>query len=137
VRAGHQVTVWNRTASRAEPVAQAGGRVAGSAAEAVREAEVAFTMLADDDAVSGAVFGREGDGGMLGALHSGATHVCSSTISVALSRRLIQAHAGAGQAYVAAPVFGRPAAAEAGKLTVVAAGPAPARGPGGHHLRAG
>lgn len=128
VRAGHQVTAWNRTASRGEAVREAGGRVAGSAAEAAAEAEVLVTMLADDEAVEGVVFGEEAaPEGILHALPRGAVHASASTISVALSRRLAQAHGEAGQAYVAMPVFGRPQAAEARKLTVVAAGPAAAR----------
>jgi len=128
VRAGHEVTAWNRTAARAEAVEQAGGRVAGSAGEAAAEAEVLVSMLANDAAVSGVVFGEEAaPEGVLAALPRGAVHASGSTISVALSRRLAQAHAAAGQEYVAMPVFGRPQAAEAGKLTVVAAGAAGAR----------
>ena len=67
-----------------------------------------------------------GDGGALAALPRGAIHISMSTISPALSRRLSERHRASGQTYVAAPVFGRPEAAEAKKLWVVAAGPAPA-----------
>jgi 3-hydroxyisobutyrate dehydrogenase-like beta-hydroxyacid dehydrogenase len=77
-------------------------------------------MLADDAAVEGVFFG-EGNG--LSALGQGAVHISMSTISVAFSDRLAEAHRKAGQAYVAAPVFGRPEAAAAAKLFVVAAGP--------------
>jgi len=63
-----------------------------------------------------------GAGGLVASLRPGATHVSSSTISVALSERLAAAHAAAGQRYAAAPVFGRPDAAAAAKLFVVAAG---------------
>lgn len=77
-------------------------------------------MLADDQAVENVVFG---EGGLLAALAPGATHVSLSTISVALSQRLAAAHAEAGQRYAAAPVFGRPDAAAAAKLFIVAAGP--------------
>jgi len=59
---------------------------------------------------------------VLASLRPGATHVSSSTISVALSQRLAAAHEDAGQRYVSAPVFGRPEAAAAAKLFVVAAG---------------
>jgi 3-hydroxyisobutyrate dehydrogenase-like beta-hydroxyacid dehydrogenase len=65
------------------------------------------------------VFGEQG---VLVSLQSGATHVSSSTISVGLSKRLTAAHREAGQQYVAAPVFGRPEAASAAKLFVIAAG---------------
>ncbi len=127
-RAGHRVTAWNRTASRAQAVQEAGGLAARSAAEAAAEAEVLVTMLADDSAVSGVVFGEEAaPEGILSALPRGAVHASASTISVALSRRLAQAHREAGQDFVAMPVFGRPQAAQAGKLTVIAAGPAAAR----------
>jgi 3-hydroxyisobutyrate dehydrogenase-like beta-hydroxyacid dehydrogenase len=76
-------------------------------------------MLSDDAAVEAAVLG---DSGLLAGLEKGALHVSSSTLSVALSERLAEAHAKAGQRYVAAPVFGRPEAAEAKQLWVVAAG---------------
>ena len=77
-------------------------------------------MLADDAAVEAVFFG---DGNGLSALGQGAVHISMSTISVALSDRLAEAHRNAGQSYVAAPVFGRPEAAAAAKLFVVAAGP--------------
>ncbi len=128
VRAGHQVTAWNRTAARGEAVRAAGGRVAASVAEAAAEAEVLVTMLADDGAVEGVVFGEAAaPQGVLRTLPRGAVHASGSTISVALARRLAEAHRAAGQGFVAMPVFGRPQAAEARKLTVVAAGPAEAR----------
>ena len=76
-------------------------------------------MLANDEAVEAVTFGEDG---ILASLAPGATHVSSSTISVALAERLTAAHADAGQGFVAAPVFGRPEAAAAAKLFVVAAG---------------
>ena len=77
-------------------------------------------MLANDAAVEAVV---NGEGGVLAALRSGATHVSASTISVDLSRRLAAMHAAAGQRYVTATVLGRPEAVTAGKLFVLAAGP--------------
>jgi 3-hydroxyisobutyrate dehydrogenase-like beta-hydroxyacid dehydrogenase len=76
-------------------------------------------MLANDEAVEGIVFG---DDGIVSSLAPGATHVSSSTVSVGFAERLTEAHAQAGQQFVAAPVFGRPEAAQAAKLFVVAAG---------------
>ncbi|MFP2932990.1 NAD(P)-dependent oxidoreductase, partial [Pyxidicoccus sp. 3LG] len=108
--AGHELSVWNRTQAKAEPLREQGARVAGTPADAARGAEVVFSMLADDRALEEAAFGREG---FLGGMGKGAVHVSSSTISVALSDRVTQAHASAGQGYVAAPVFGRPDAAAA------------------------
>jgi 3-hydroxyisobutyrate dehydrogenase-like beta-hydroxyacid dehydrogenase len=119
IKAGHRVTVYNRTRAKAEALASQGAEVAESLADAWRR-PVVLTMLADDSAVEAAFFG---DGNGLSALGQGAVHISMSTISVAFSDRLAEAHRKAGQAYVAAPVFGRPEAAAAAKLFVVAAGP--------------
>lgn len=119
---GHQVTVFNRTPARADALVQAGAERAATVAEACR-AEVVFTMLADDQAVHQVVFGDDEFGaGILDALPEGGVHVSSSTIGVDLAGQLAAAHADAGQRFVSAPVFGRPEAAAAAKLFVVAAG---------------
>ena len=76
-------------------------------------------MLANDAAVEAITFG---DSGILTGLSPGATHISCSTISVELADRLATSHAEAGQQFVSAPVFGRPEAAAAAKLFVVAAG---------------
>ena len=123
LQAGHALVVYNRTPARAQMLKQFGATVADGPAAAARGAEVLITMLGDDDAVEAMVLG---DGGALAALPRGAIHISMSTISPALSRRLSERHRASGQTYVAAPVFGRPEAAEAKKLWVVAAGPAPA-----------
>jgi len=117
-RAGHEVTVYNRTPSRARALVEQGAHAAGQVADACRGYAV-ITMLADDAAVEGVVFGEDG---VIEVLGQGAIHVSMSTISVALSERLAAAHANARQRFVAAPVFGRPEAAAAGKLFIVAAG---------------
>jgi 3-hydroxyisobutyrate dehydrogenase-like beta-hydroxyacid dehydrogenase len=121
IRAGETVTVYNRTPGKAEGVRQLGAGIAGTAGEAASGAEAVITVLADDHAVEEVVFAK---GGVLDSLPEGAVHVSISTISVALSRRLAEAHRGRRQQYVAAPVFGRPEAAAAAKLFVVACGPA-------------
>jgi 3-hydroxyisobutyrate dehydrogenase-like beta-hydroxyacid dehydrogenase len=118
LKAGHRVTVYNRSPGKAEALVSQGATEAATVAEASR-GEVVFTMLADDRAVEAVTFGADG---MVASLASGATHVSSSTISVALSERLAAAHGEAGQRYAAAPVFGRPEAASAAKLFVIAAG---------------
>ena len=118
VKAGHRVTVYNRSAEKLEPVVQQGATPAHSVAEAC-DGDVVVTMLADDPAVHDVTFGEQG---VLASLQKGATHISSSTISVDLSKRLSAAHADAEQRYVSAPVFGRPEAAAAAKLFVVAAG---------------
>jgi len=122
VKAGRDVTVYNRTASKAEPLVALGAKAAKTIAEAAR-GDVVMTMLAEDHAVEETVFGA---GGILASLPKGALHISSSTISVALSDRLTEAHAKAGQRFIAAPVFGRPDAAAAKMLFVAAAGPADA-----------
>jgi 3-hydroxyisobutyrate dehydrogenase-like beta-hydroxyacid dehydrogenase len=117
--AGHALTVYNRTAAKAEPLVSQGAHLAKMPGDAAR-GEVAITMLADDPAVEDAVLGRDG---ILTALAPGAIRVSMSTISVALAERLEVAHREKGQEFVAAPVFGRPEAASAAKLFIVAAGP--------------
>jgi 3-hydroxyisobutyrate dehydrogenase-like beta-hydroxyacid dehydrogenase len=122
VKSGHEVTAYNRSQDRVALLAQQGAKPAKSVAEAC-DGDIVITMLANDDAVEAVTFG---DDGIMASLRQGATHVSSSTISVALSERLTAAHAEAGHRFVAAPVFGRPEAAAAAKLFVVAAGAADA-----------
>jgi 3-hydroxyisobutyrate dehydrogenase-like beta-hydroxyacid dehydrogenase len=116
--AGHEVTVFNRTASKVQALVEHGARAAATVADACR-GDAIVTMLADDGAVERVVFGQPG---VIGALGRGAIHVSASTIGVALSERLAAEHATAQQRFVAAPVFGRPEAAAAAKLFIVAAG---------------
>jgi 3-hydroxyisobutyrate dehydrogenase-like beta-hydroxyacid dehydrogenase len=118
VKAGHEVHVYNRTAEKVEPLVKLGGHAAARIDDACR-GEAVITMLADDAAVESVVLGGQG---IVRSLGKGAIHISMSTISVALSERLTEAHDGAGQRFVAAPVFGRPEAAAAAKLFVVAAG---------------
>ena len=122
IKAGHELTAYNRTRSRAEELGREGARVAASPAEAA-SAPILFTSLADDQALEEVVLGP---GLVLKALGPGAIHVSTSTISVALAEQLREAHRAAGQILVSAPVFGRPEAAAAAKLFVVAAGPSEA-----------
>ncbi len=119
LKAGHKLTVYNRTRSKADRLAQAGATVSESASAAASQAEVIVTMVADDRALESVTFSPDG---LLKSLPTNAIHVSMSTISVALSRKLEQAHREKGHRYVAAPVFGRPEAAAAAKLYVVAAG---------------
>lgn len=121
IKAGHQLTVYNRTRSRAEAFRTTGARVAATPAEAVQGVEALITMLADDRAVEDVLFAPHD---ALHALPAGAVHISMSTISVDLSRRLVEAHREKEQDYLAAPVMGRPDAASAAKLFVIAAGPA-------------
>ena len=119
LRAGHDVTVFNRTGKKAEALAAAGAHVADSPAAAARGADVVVTMLANDAAVADVV---HGDGGLLGAMPLASVHMGCSTISVELARHLAASHAVAGQGYISAPVLGRPEAADAARLWIIAAG---------------
>ena len=121
LRANHDVTVWNRTASKAEELRSDKAKVATSIAEATSGADIAVTMLADDHAVAAAVLAP---GGIAEHIAPGGLHISMSTISVDLSKKLAAEHARRGQQYVSAPVFGRPEAAAAAKLFIVAAGDA-------------
>jgi 3-hydroxyisobutyrate dehydrogenase-like beta-hydroxyacid dehydrogenase len=122
VKAGHHVTVYNRTREKAEKLAEAGANIAEDPAEAAKS-ELLITMLTDDEALITVMFG---ECGAFPALKSGAIHIGMSTISPKLSDRLATEHARAGHSYVAAPVMGRPEAAEAAELFIIAAGPASA-----------
>ncbi len=119
-KAGHALTVYNRTRSRADEMKALVERIAETPGEAASDVEALITMVADDRALEEVVFTP---GNVLEALPAGAVHISMSTISVAMSRRLAKAHAERGQHYIAAPVFGRPDAAAAAKLFVIAAGP--------------
>jgi len=122
LKAGHRVTVFNRTPAKAEALIAQGATLAASVAEASR-GDAVVTMLANDEAVEDVVLGRDG---VIANLPSGALHVSSSTISVVLSERLTEAHTRKSQKFVAAPVFGRPDVAAAGQLFIVAGGDAAA-----------
>lgn len=119
LKAGHAVTVYNRTRERAESLHAEGANVAAEAKDACR-GDVLITMLADDHAVNAVVF----EGQVISSLESSTVHISMSTLSVAIVQELTDAHRKAGKHFVSAPVFGRPEAAEAANLAVVAAGPA-------------
>lgn len=120
--AGHRVAVWNRSEAPVAEVERHGATRAATPADASASGLV-LSMLADDHALEAVTMGPAG---ILAGLPAGGVHVSMSTIGVALAERLSRAHADAGQALVAAPVFGRPDAAAKAALVVAAAGPAPA-----------
>lgn len=117
----HDLVVYNRTRAKAAELEQQGAAVAGSIVEAAAGRDVVFTMLTDDKALAEVVAG-----GLLQSLPKGAIHVPMGTHSVTALDELGGTHADAGQILVAAPVLGRPDAAAAGQLGIVAAGPADA-----------
>lgn len=122
LRAGHRVTVYNRSPGPADQLVREGAGRAATPADAAATGLV-LSMLADDHAVTSVTLGANG---ILAGLPAGGVHVSMSTIGVELAEHLTAAHADAAQTLVAAPVFGRPAAAEKAQLVVAAAGPASA-----------
>jgi len=119
LEAGHELTVWNRSPGKATALVEAGAAEAASPAQAAA-GEAVITMLADDAAVEAVAFGPDG----ILQSGAGAVHISMSTISLALAERLTAAHREQGAPFVSAPVFGRPAAAQAAKLFIAAAGSA-------------
>jgi 3-hydroxyisobutyrate dehydrogenase-like beta-hydroxyacid dehydrogenase len=118
LKSGQEVRVWNRSPGPVEALVQKGARRADSPADAF-QAEVVFSMLADDAAVEQTIL----QSGALDQAKAGAVHANLATVSVALAQRLEQAHADKGLGYVAAPVLGRPDVAAAGQLNAMVAGP--------------
>lgn len=110
--AGHTVLAWNRSDGQLDGV-----RMVATPAQAL-QADVALTMLADDAALRSVLL----DAKLLSLARPGLVHVVASTISVGLSRELVDSHHAAGLGYVAAPVLGRPDVAAKGELNVLAAG---------------
>ncbi|WNM29001.1 NAD(P)-dependent oxidoreductase [Streptomyces sp. Li-HN-5-11] len=121
VRAGHTVRVWNRTRAKAEPLAADGAHVAGTPAEAVRDADVVLTMLYDGGTVLEVM--REA----AGALRPGVAWVQSTTAGLESVGELAGLAGEHGLVFYDAPVLGTKQPAEAGQLVVLAAGPAEGR----------
>jgi 3-hydroxyisobutyrate dehydrogenase len=122
--AGFTVSVWNRTISRAAPLADAGARLAPSPAEAAQNADVVLTMLADGAAVESAM---NGPGGALEALPAGSVWIQMATVGVDWIGRLSALAAEHDVELVDAPVSGSDGPAREGKLVVLASGPDQAR----------
>lgn len=118
--AGFPVAVWNRTPAKAEALAAAGATVADSAAAAVREADVAITMLEHGDVVADVLFAQ----GVADALPRGALLIDMSSIKPAQARAHAEALAARGAAHLDAPVSGGTVGAEAGTLAIMAGGEA-------------
>lgn len=124
LRAGHEVTVWNRTVQKTEALEEEGARVASTPEDAVRDAEIVLTMLADAPAVEATVI----ESGGFEAMPQGALWIQSSTIGVAATERLAELAGERGITFVDAPVLGTKKPAEDGQLFMLASGPAEARG---------
>jgi len=120
-KAGFEVTVWNRTAAKAEAFAKDGGVAAASPAEAAKGAKVVISMLSDDDASRAAWLGEHG---ALAGMEANAIAVESSTVSPVWIAELHAAAQARGVRLLDAPVTGSRPQAEAGQLTFLTGGDA-------------
>ena len=115
--AGHELSVWNRTPGRDDELVAAGARRAGSAADAVRNAEVVITMVTDPPALEGVLFGPDG---AAPAIPQSATLIDMSTVGpteiASVAKRL------APVPVLDAPVLGSVPSVETGKLVILAGG---------------
>ncbi|MBB4867987.1 3-hydroxyisobutyrate dehydrogenase-like beta-hydroxyacid dehydrogenase [Pseudomonas nitritireducens] len=118
IRAGHQVTVWNRSPAAAEPLVELGAIAATSPVQAF-DVELVISMLADDKSTRAVLL----DSGALASAKAGLVHLSMATLSTALVSELVELHREQAVEFVAAPVFGRTDVAAAGKLNILVAGP--------------
>jgi glyoxylate/succinic semialdehyde reductase len=119
MKRGHALTVWNRSRERAQPLVDAGARLAATPADAARGAEIVVLMLADPAAVHAVVDGADG---IVAGLDRGALVIDMSTVDVATARAVDATVRAAGGRFVDAPVSGTRKPAVDGKLVVMAGG---------------
>lgn len=119
LNAGYQLTVWNRTAAKAEPLVAAGAHLAAGPADVARRSDMVVTIVTDSPDVE-AVVG--GDDGVLGGAGAGSVWIDMSTISPEVTRRLGAEAAERGVEALDAPVSGGPPGAEAGTLSIMVGG---------------
>jgi len=119
MRAGFEVTVYNRTEAKTKAFTDAGAKAAKSPKGAAEGADIVITSLMGDDSVMSVV---EGESGLLAGLKPGAVHVGTSTISPDCATRLAEMHTSRGCQYVSGPVLGRPDVANAGELVTFVSG---------------
>jgi 3-hydroxyisobutyrate dehydrogenase-like beta-hydroxyacid dehydrogenase len=119
IRKGHTVRIYNRTRAKAEEVAQAGGEVAATPADAVRSADVIVTMLADPAAIAEVM---ESSQGILTAIQPGAVLIDSSTVSPPTTLKVLQQLKAKRADMLDAPVFGSKNEAEKGELGFIIGG---------------
>ena len=119
IKAGHKLTVYNRTTAKAAGLAAAGARLASSPADAARGADAVMMIVSDSAAVEEVVAGK---GGILESLGAGTLVIDSSTISPSVSRKMACLVAGKGASWIDAPVTGSKHGAEKGELTFMIGG---------------
>ncbi len=122
--AGFHLTVYNRTASKAEPLVANGAHRAARAGDVAQPGGIVVSMLADDASLKALVTGEDA---LAERLAPDGIHISMSTVSPATTRELVAYHASRGSVMVAAPVFGRPSAAQARQLRICVSGSADAR----------
>ena len=118
--AGLPLTVWNRSLTKAEPLAKRGAVVADSPQSAVTDADVVITMLSDGPAVAAVMFEQ----GAADAIREGATHIDMSSIGADEAIEHAKRHAERGVRYLDSPVSGGTRGASAGELAIMAGGDA-------------
>ena len=118
-KAGHQVTVWNRTASRADEAVAAGAKLAKSPQEAASGSDVVITMVSDPPALEEVLWGPNG---AMQAMKRGCLYIDSSTISPALARRIATMCGEKGVRFLDAPVTGGDWGAKKGELVFMIGG---------------
>jgi 3-hydroxyisobutyrate dehydrogenase-like beta-hydroxyacid dehydrogenase len=125
LKAGYSLTVWNRTASRAESLVAAGAKLAHSPQEVAADSEVLITIVSDPPALQEVLWGRAGkNDGALTSLRSGSIYMDSSTVSPALARKVAAACRERHIAFLDAPVTGGTWGAEKGELVFMVGGDA-------------
>jgi 3-hydroxyisobutyrate dehydrogenase-like beta-hydroxyacid dehydrogenase len=118
LKAGYDVTAWNRTRSKAEPLADSGAKIADSPAD-LADRDIVFIMVAADKDLEAVT---TGEGGLLTGDQAPKIIVDSSTVSADVSAKVRAVAAGRGAEFLAAPVSGNPKVIGAGKLTVAVSG---------------
>jgi 3-hydroxyisobutyrate dehydrogenase-like beta-hydroxyacid dehydrogenase len=123
LKAGHTLTVWNRTESRAQELVAAGAKLAKTPREAAADAEILLTMVSDPPALEEVLWGHEGkNDGALAGLQAGSIYIDSSTISPALVRKIAAACAERQVRFLDAPVTGGDWGAREGNLVFMIGG---------------
>jgi 3-hydroxyisobutyrate dehydrogenase-like beta-hydroxyacid dehydrogenase len=125
LKAGYSLTVWNRTASRAESLVAAGAKLANSPEEVAGSSDVLITIVSDPPALEGVLWGSSGSrpgSGALGSLRSGSIYIDSSTVAPALARKIAAASTERHIAFLDAPVTGGTWGAEKGELVFMVGG---------------
>jgi 3-hydroxyisobutyrate dehydrogenase-like beta-hydroxyacid dehydrogenase len=123
-KAGHDLTVWNRTAARADHIVSKGGKLAGTPRECAEGKDLVFACVADEKALDAVL---DGPDGVLAGLKEGAVLVDLGTSGTRAARAVTERIARTGARFIAAPILGSKAAAEQAQIVIVAGGPGPAR----------